>query len=56
MKAKEQLQELRRLDAEINNKIKELEELRQRSVEVGSLITPKTVLSPAPLVTPCRIW
>ncbi len=36
MRIKDQLQELRRLDAEINNKIKELEELRQRSVGVGS--------------------
>ncbi|MCD7863608.1 MAG: hypothetical protein LUG61_08935, partial [Lachnospiraceae bacterium] len=36
MTVKEQLQELRRLDVEINNKIKELEELRQRSVGVGS--------------------
>ncbi|MCD8068679.1 MAG: DUF1492 domain-containing protein [Lachnospiraceae bacterium] len=35
MTAKEQLQELRRLDAEINNKIKELEQLRQRAVGVG---------------------
>lgn len=35
MTAKEQLQELRRLDDRINRKIKELEELRQRSVGVG---------------------
>lgn len=36
MKAKEQLQVLRYLDAEINRKIKELEELRQRSASVSS--------------------
>ena len=41
MKAKEYLQQLQRLDTVINQKIKELDDLRLKSQSTGSVTIPK---------------